>query len=82
MNKYEYNLINQLGLTKIEVVEIVRLWYTNGMYGPILQTEAGEDLEEVCEEEIDALGNNVYDEKNGRARFFNRPPIPHHVSGL
>jgi hypothetical protein len=82
MNEYEYNLINQLGLTKIEVVEIVRLWYTNGMFAPILQTENGADLEEICELEIDDLGNNVYDEKDGRARFFNRPPIPAHVSGL
>tara|TARA_Y100001938_G_C7755725_1_gene266081 strand:- start:48 stop:203 length:156 start_codon:yes stop_codon:yes gene_type:complete len=49
------NLIKEKGLTHKEVVEIVRLWYTNGMYKDILQDEDGKDLEEICE---DILYNN------------------------
>ena len=49
------NLRKEKGLTHKEVVEIVRLWYTNGMYKDILQDEDGKDLEEICE---DILYNN------------------------
>ena len=44
------DLIEEKGLTEKEVVEIVRLWYTKGMYADILQNEDGEDLEEICDE--------------------------------
>jgi hypothetical protein len=43
------DLIKEKVLTHKEVVEIVRLWYTNGMYANILQDEDGKDLEEICE---------------------------------
>ena len=54
------NIIHELGLSEIQVVEIVRLWYTNGMFAPILHDTRGCDLEEICERIINDLGNNVY----------------------
>tara|TARA_R110000851_G_scaffold114153_4_gene239148 strand:+ start:583 stop:807 length:225 start_codon:yes stop_codon:yes gene_type:complete len=50
------NLIAEKGLTEKEVVEIVRLWYINGMYADILQNEQGQELDEVC---ADILSSNV-----------------------
>jgi hypothetical protein len=44
------DLIEKKHLTEDEVIEIVRLWYTNGMYEGILQDEDGLDLEEICEQ--------------------------------
>ena len=50
------NLIAEKGLTEKEVVEIVRLWYINGMYADILQNEQGQELDEIC---ADILSSNV-----------------------
>lgn len=47
------NLITKKGLTEKEVLEVVRLWYVNGMYADILQNEDGEDLEEICNKLLD-----------------------------
>tara|TARA_R110002167_G_scaffold185293_1_gene385867 strand:- start:14 stop:157 length:144 start_codon:yes stop_codon:yes gene_type:complete len=46
-------MIEQKGLTKLEVLHIVKEWYTNGMYAPILQDEYGHDLEEILGNLID-----------------------------
>ena len=43
------SLIKKKKLTELEVWNIVQEWYTNGMYGDILQDEEGNDLEEICE---------------------------------
>ena len=40
-------LIKLLNLTDFEVLQIVKEWYTLGMYQDILQNENGEDLEEI-----------------------------------
>jgi len=42
------NLISEKGLTEKEVVEIVRLWYVNGMIPDIIQNEDGWELDEIC----------------------------------
>jgi hypothetical protein len=41
--------IEENNLTELDVWNVVREWYTNGMYGDILQNEEGDDLEEICE---------------------------------
>ena len=49
------SIIKDLGLTEPQVLEIVKEWYTGGMYPGILQDEDGLDLEEICEQHIDAM---------------------------
>tara|TARA_R100000963_G_scaffold30955_1_gene22272 strand:+ start:82 stop:264 length:183 start_codon:yes stop_codon:yes gene_type:complete len=44
-------------LSHTEVLHIVREWYTDGMFGDILQDEQGRDLEEVIERELDSIDN-------------------------
>jgi hypothetical protein len=46
------SIIKKLNLTHVEVLEVVKEWYTGGMFQDILQDEAGLDLEEICELEI------------------------------
>ena len=41
--------IEENNLSELDVWNVVREWYTNGMYGDILQNEDGDDLEEICE---------------------------------
>mgnify|MGYP000666104532 FL=1 len=41
--------IEENNLSELDVWNVVREWYTNGMYGDILQNEEGDDLEEICE---------------------------------
>ena len=55
------NLIKELNLSKIQVLQIVSEWYTNGMYHDILQNEDGLDLEEICWEEIEKIINPLND---------------------
>ena len=47
----EENIIERLGLDEFQVLEVVRIWYTCGMYADILQDEEGRDLEEIIEQE-------------------------------
>ena len=49
MKNEDDGVIEFLGLTEKQVVNIVMEWYTNGMYPDILQNEDGLDLEEICE---------------------------------
>lgn len=46
-------LIKLLNLTDFEVLQIVKEWYTLGMYQDILQNEKGEDLEEIINDLIE-----------------------------
>jgi hypothetical protein len=50
-----FNVIDHLGLNHYEVLQVVAEWYTNGMFGSILQDENGNDLEEIIETEIQYL---------------------------
>ena len=44
--------IEENNLSELDVWNVVREWYTNGMYGDILQNEEGDDLEEICERNL------------------------------
>ena len=61
--------INGKHITDDEVLEIVRQWYTDGMYPDILQDEDGNDLEEIIEE----LQNPEPDDNYEPLRFDMQP---------
>lgn len=48
----EFSLIEHYGLTKYEVLNIVREWYIYGMYVDILQDEDGKELCEILNDAI------------------------------
>lgn len=48
----EFKIIEHYGLTKYEVLNIVKEWYTNGMYEDILQDEDEKDLCEILTDAI------------------------------
>ena len=47
--------LTRVELTELQVLYIVKDWYTNGLYRDILQDEQGCDLEEICENRIDEI---------------------------
>lgn len=54
------SVIKEKKLTELEVWNIVQEWYTNGMYGNILQDEEGNDLEEICEFNTMLIEKEIY----------------------
>lgn len=52
--------IEENNLSELDVWNVVREWYTNGMYGDILQNEDGSDLEEICECNIMLIEKIIY----------------------
>ena len=52
--------IEENNLSELDVWNVVREWYTNGMYGDILQNEEGDDLEEICERNIMLIEEIIY----------------------
>lgn len=56
MNK-EIKITQQKNLSEIEIWEVVKEWYTRGLYAPILQDHNGFDLEEICDDAIERLNN-------------------------
>jgi hypothetical protein len=52
--------IEENNLSELDVWNVVREWYTNGMYGDILQDEDGSDLEEICECNIMLIEKIIY----------------------
>ena len=61
---YNENIIEDLGLTELQVLNIVSEWYTNGMIPDILQNEDGWELDEITDdlffekqEEIEIIRN-------------------------
>ena len=52
--------IEENNLSELDVWNVVREWYTNGMYGEILQNEEGDDLEEICELYIMINDETIY----------------------
>ena len=52
--------IEENNLSELDVWNVVREWYTNGMYGDILQDEDGSDLEEICELNIMLIEEIIY----------------------
>ena len=47
---YNENIIEDLGLTELQVLNIVSEWYTNGMIPDILQNEDGWELDEITDD--------------------------------
>jgi len=43
-------IIEDLKLTELQVLNIISIWYTNGMYADILQDENGCELDEIAED--------------------------------
>ena len=46
---YNENIIEELGLTELQVLNIVSVWYTNGMIPDILQNSNGCELDEIAD---------------------------------
>lgn len=49
LSQNEESVIESLNLTQLQVLQIVKEWYTNGYCPDIFQNEEGEDLEEFLE---------------------------------
>ena len=58
-----YEMIKKYDLSEIEVLSIVHEWYTQGLYADILLDEDGDELDEICEQRIDAILKNNYEYK-------------------
>tara|TARA_B110000483_G_scaffold118830_1_gene143583 strand:- start:889 stop:1119 length:231 start_codon:yes stop_codon:yes gene_type:complete len=46
---YNENIIEDLNLTELQVLNIVSVWYTNGMIPDILQNSNGCELDEISD---------------------------------
>ena len=51
MKKLEYNenIIEDLGLSEMQVLNIVSIWYTNGMISDYIADENGTELDEIAD---------------------------------
>jgi hypothetical protein len=58
------DLIEFKKISKIEVWQILKEWYTDGMYSDILKDEFGSDLEEICNNNLERL----IDKKNKKTQ--------------
>jgi hypothetical protein len=58
-----YEIIKKYNLSEIEILSIVHEWYTQGLYADILLDEDGDELDEICEQRIDAILKNNYEYK-------------------
>ena len=47
--EYNENIIEDLGLTEMQVLNIISKWYTNGMMPDIIQNEDGFELDEIVD---------------------------------
>lgn len=47
---FNENIIENLGLTELQVLNIVSVWYTNGMMPDIIMNEDGEELDEIADD--------------------------------
>ena len=52
VDRADYNdyIIEDLGLTELQVLNIVSVWYTNGMIPDILQNSNGCELDEIADD--------------------------------
>ena len=57
--EYNENIIEDLGLTEMQVLNIISRWYVNGMMPDIIQNEDGYELDEL----VDDLFFNKFDEE-------------------
>ena len=47
--EYNENIIEDLGLTEMQVLNIISRWYVNGMMPDIIQNESGWELDELVD---------------------------------
>ena len=47
--EYNENIIEDLGLTEMQVLNIISVWYVNGMMPDIIQNEDGLELDELVD---------------------------------
>tara|TARA_R110002020_G_scaffold247276_1_gene461216 strand:- start:97 stop:306 length:210 start_codon:yes stop_codon:yes gene_type:complete len=47
--EYNENIIKDLGLTEMQVLNIISVWYVNGMMPDIIQNEDGLELDELVD---------------------------------
>ena len=57
--EYNKNIIEDLGLTEMQILYIISVWYVNGMMPDIIQNEDGYELDEL----VDMLFNNKLEEE-------------------
>ena len=57
--EYNENIIEDLGLTEMQILNIISVWYVNGMMPDIIQNEDGYELDEL----VDMLFNNKLEEE-------------------
>jgi hypothetical protein len=57
MKKFEYNekIIEDLGLTEMQILNIISVWYVNGMMPDIIQNEDGCELNELVDDRFWSL---------------------------
>ena len=48
--EYNKNIIEHLGLTEMQVLNIISRWYVNGMMPDIIQNEDGLELDEIVDD--------------------------------
>ena len=48
--EYNKNIIEDLGLTEMQVLNIISRWYVNGMMPDIIQNEDGLELDEIVDD--------------------------------
>tara|TARA_R100000742_G_C4272876_1_gene92226 strand:+ start:181 stop:429 length:249 start_codon:yes stop_codon:yes gene_type:complete len=48
--EYNENIIEDLGLTEMQVLNIISRWYVNGMMPDIIQNEDGWELDELVDD--------------------------------
>ena len=47
--EYNDNIIKDLGLTEMQILNIISIWYVNGMMPDIIQNEDGLELDELVD---------------------------------
>ena len=47
--EYNENIIEDLGLTEMQILNIISVWYANGMMPDIFQNEDGFELDELVD---------------------------------
>ena len=47
--EYNENIIEDLGLTEMQILNIISVWYVNGMMPDIIQNEDGWELDELVD---------------------------------
>jgi hypothetical protein len=57
--EYNDNIIKDLGLSEMQILNIISIWYVNGMMPDIIQNEDGFELDEL----VDGIFWNLFEEE-------------------